>query len=100
MDKQPFFDKLSNDQQAVSIPYYLHEGEMYRLERINRRIWILLIVLVIALIGTNAGWIVYESQFEDVYVSQEVDTGEGAAVVSGTGNAIYGEDQADGQTAP
>lgn len=55
------------------IPYVAYESGMARLERINRRLWILCIILVIALIGSNAGWIYHESQFEDVEVSQEVE---------------------------
>ena len=79
------------------IPYFAHEGEMVRMERANKRLWVLLIILVVALIGTNAGWLIYESQFsqEVTTVEQEVDTGHGMAIVSGTGDAIYGENQAE-----
>lgn len=80
---------------VVMIPYYAHEGEMARAERMNKRLWIVILVLIICLVGTNAGWIVYESQFADEVITQEVDTGEGTAVVSGTGDAIYGESKAD-----
>lgn len=31
------------------VPYFVHEGEMARLERANRRLWIAVIILVIAL---------------------------------------------------
>lgn len=80
---------------VAMIPYYAHEGEMARAERMNKRLWIVILVLIICLVGTNAGWIVYESQFSDEVITQEVDTGEGTAVVSGTGDAIYGESKAD-----
>lgn len=80
---------------VVMIPYYAHEGEMARAERTNKRLWIVILVLIICLVGTNAGWIVYESQFADEVITQEVDTGEGTAVVSGAGDAIYGESKAD-----
>ena len=53
--------------------------------------------LVLAMLFiTNAGWIVYESQYQTVEVSQEVDTGEGAALVSGTGD-VYGAGEAGDQ---
>ncbi len=83
-------------QESVMIPYYAHEGEMNRAERANKRLWIIIIILIVALVGTNAGWIIYESQFSEVVttVEQQVDTGEGTAVVSGTGDAIYGENSA------
>ena len=79
------------------IPYFAHEGEMTRLERINKRWFIAFMVVLIMLFATNAGWIYYEMQFEDVLVTQEVDTGEGTALVSGTGDITYAENQADGQ---
>lgn len=79
------------EKDIVQIPYFVHEGEMARVERINKRLWIFLIIIFLAFVFTNVGWIVYESQFETVSVSQEVDTGSGTAVVSGTGDALYGE---------
>lgn len=75
------------------IPYYAHESAMCRLERANKRLWIIVLILILALVGTNAGWIVYEAQYTDEVITQEVDTGIGTAVVSGTGDAIYGEDK-------
>ncbi len=68
------------------IPFIVHESDMTRMERTNRRIWILCIILIITLIGTNAGWIYYESQFMDYEVEQEVDTGTGDAIVVGVGD--------------
>lgn len=84
--------------ESVMIPYFAHEGEMSRMERANKRLWIVVLVLIVALIGSNIGWLMYESQFEDVVttVEQEVDTGNGTAVVSGTGDAIYGENNPTG----
>ena len=79
----------------VTVPYFVHEGEMARMERINKKLWILCIVLFLAFAVTNAGWIYYESQFVDEVVSQDVDTGDGAAFVAGIGD-IYGAGEADG----
>ena len=78
---------------GAMIPYYAHESAMCRLERANKRLWIIVLILILALVGTNAGWIVYEAQYTDEVITQEVDTGIGTAVVSGTGDAIYGEDK-------
>ena len=82
------------------IPYFCHEGDMARLERTNKRLWILSILLVVLLVGSNAGWIWYESQFETVEtttqeVEQDVDTGNGDATVIGIGS-IYGEGETEG----
>lgn len=76
------------------IPYIAYEGTQARLERMNRRVWILCIILIISLLGTNAGWIAYEAQFMDVSVEQEVDTGEGDATVIGVGD-YNGEGETD-----
>lgn len=49
-----------------SVPFIVHESDMARLERSIKRLWILLILALVLLVGTNAVWIAYESQFEDV----------------------------------
>lgn len=85
------------DDDTVMIPYFAHEGEMARMERANKRLWIVILVLIVCLIGSNVAWLYYENQFADEVVTQEVDTGEGVAVVSGIGDAVYGESKADGQ---
>ena len=77
----------------AQIPFFAHESAMSRMERANKRLWIIVLILILALVGTNAGWIVYESQFADEVITQEVDTGIGTAVISGTGDAIYGESE-------
>lgn len=80
-----------------TIPYIVHEDHMARQERHIKRLWILCLVIFAALIGTNAGWILYESQWEDQVITQDVDTGTGDALVTGTGN-VYGEGTTDNQS--
>lgn len=79
------------------IDYVVHEDHMCRMERTIKRLWILCIIIFVALIGTNAGWIYYESLWEDQVITQDVDTGNGDAVVAGVGNA-YGADTANDQS--
>ena len=79
-----------------TIPDYAHESEVARQERHIKRLWILCIIIFAALIATNAGWIWYESQWEDQVITQDVDTGIGSAYVTGIGD-INGTDQANGQ---
>lgn len=61
------------------VPYIVHEGAMARMERTVRRLWILCIILVALLFGTNLAWTIYESQFETVETTQTVtqDTDDG-----------------------
>ena len=84
------------------IPYYVHEGEVARQERHVRRLWILCIIMFIALIGTNAGWIWYESQWEDIVMTQEgVADNNGNVTLSGVGNGTinnYGESETNNQS--
>ncbi len=55
----------------AQIPYYVHEAEMYRMERNNKRWFIAFMVVLFMLFATNIGWVVYESQFETVVVTQD-----------------------------
>ena len=82
---------------ADPVPYIVHESAMARQERTIKRLWILLLVMVVLLIGTNGIWIYYESQFEDISIEQEVDTGDGDAFVVGNGDLNYGKDQTEGE---
>ena len=73
------------------------EANAARLERTIVRLWILLILMLIMLVGTNTAWIYYENQFEDTVVTQEVETGEGDANVTGIGDIHNGENKTDGE---
>ena len=80
------------------IPYFSHEGDMARMERANKRLWIVVLVLIAVLLGTNGAWLYYESQFVDeISVKQDVDTGDGDAVVNGIGDLNYGTSETDGK---
>lgn len=79
-----------------TIPYIVFESTTARQERTIRRLWILCIILIVSLLGTNAGWIYYENQFTDTEVTQEVDTGEGSATVIGVGD-YNGEGKTNGK---
>ena len=79
------------------IPYFSHEGDMARMERSNRRLWVIILVLIAALLITNGAWIYYENQFTDeVSVKQDVETGDGDAYVNGIGDFNYGTSETDG----
>lgn len=69
---------------------------MARMERTIKRLWILLIICLVMLFGTNAGWIWYENQFVEESVTQEVDTGDGDAYVAGIGDVTYGKSKTNG----
>lgn len=54
----------------LSVPFVVHESMMARAERSVKRMWILIIVLALLLVGSNVGWLVYESQFEVVEATE------------------------------
>ena len=65
----------SKEQPGETVPYIVHEGMMARAERTAKRLWITILLLIVLLVGTNAGWIWHESQFEDIAISQENEDG-------------------------
>ena len=79
------------------VPYLVYEDTATRLERTIERLWILAIILVALLIGTNGAWLYYEHQFEDTVITQDVDTGNGDANVTGVGDIINGQSTTDNQ---
>lgn len=85
------------DKNNPTISYAAHEGMMARMERTIRRLWILCIILIILLAGTNAAWIWYENQFmdESLTVTQDLDSGNGGDAVINDGVHINGESETD-----
>lgn len=61
---------MNESRQVVSFSAF--ESTCTRMERNNKRLFVLCIVLLIALLATNAAWIWYESQYETVSYEQEV----------------------------
>ena len=76
---------MDENKTPAPVPYYLHESEMARMERQIKRLFILCVIMFVALIGTNAGWIWYESQYEDVVVTQEAEAEDGNIRLNGVG---------------
>lgn len=71
------------------VPYVVHESDMARQERTIKRLWILLLVLIVLFVGSNAAWIYYESQWEVVQeteIEQDTDGGGNNYVVGGDFN--------------
>ena len=42
-----------------NISYFAHEMEMARAERTQRRLWIASLVLSVALVASNAAWVIH-----------------------------------------
>lgn len=78
-----------------SIPYFVHEGMVVRMERMNQRLWIMCIILILALIASNLAWFFYDQQFEtyEETVTQEADSADGDVT-----NTYVGGDYVQGET--
>ena len=84
-----------------NISYFAHEGMMTRMERMNKRLWIVVIILIVALVGTNLAWVIYERQFETYTettqeVTQNAESESGSAENTFVGGD-YGESETDGK---
>lgn len=71
--------------EKVNVPYVVHEADMARMERGNKRLSILASVLVALLFITNALWVWLWNQYE------YVDTVTTTVSQDGEGNNIYGD---------
>lgn len=91
------------DEKLLTVPYVALESERARHERERkheRTLWfIVVIVLILLLFGTNAAWINYEAQFVDE-VTETIETsadGGGNAygtIISGDNSGVnYGESE-------
>jgi hypothetical protein len=62
----------------------------------NRRLFIIILALIVALIGTNCFWIYREMQYEDVETTtiEATQDGEGVNIVGGD-NVTYGAESKD-----
>lgn len=68
-----------------------HEKEMTRMETANRRWFVAFMVVLVMLFATNAAWVIYESQFQDVVITQDgYSEGNRSNVFNGTGEVTYG----------
>ena len=62
-------------QTPKDVPYIAHESAVARLERVIKRLWVLVLALIILLCASNAAWIWWESQFEEVRIEQDNESG-------------------------
>lgn len=75
------------------IPFAAHQAEMSRSERQHKALVWIIVLLILLLVCTNVGWLIYESQFETVEtweqeVWQDADSGGNNNFVGGD---VYGE---------
>lgn len=80
---------MEYNRDAAAIPYFAHEGMVDRLDRVNRRILIALIIAVVLLFASNAVWLYCWMQYDYVGDDTEIVTtvdSEGDGIANYTGN--------------
>lgn len=82
-----------------SVPYQVFLDFKETSTATIKRLWILIVVLVLMVVGTNAAWLIYESQFETFYYEQDgnginnVNIGEQGDLINGAESEIQEEEE-------
>lgn len=91
-------NKLTQEKMSMGNQYYADIITGLN-ERTMKLLWMLVVVLILLLVGTNAAWIYYEGQWqvvETTEITQEATAdNSGNAFVNNGGDFIYGESAAD-----
>jgi hypothetical protein len=77
------------------VPFSAYESVQARAEERFKKMWVTIIILILLLVGSNFGWLIYESQYQDVVTTTQTvsqNTSEGGA----NSNYFYGGE--DGNT--
>ena len=62
-------------QTPKDVPYNAYEVALARLDRVIKRLYKLIVLLIILLVASNAAWLYYESSFEEIRIEQENESG-------------------------
>lgn len=86
---------MNDEKKEATIPFYAVESMLDRQGVTIKRLWIICILLIVLLVGTNALWLWYESQweyYEEVDQEIEAEMEDGDFTVIGIGDN-YGKGQ-------
>lgn len=90
-------NSCGTDKIPASVPYVVHESAMARAERQTKSLVWVIVLLIVLLVGTNVGWLLYESQFEVVeetteeyVIEQDAESGNNNSIING-GEVTNGE---------
>lgn len=91
-------NNCGKDKAPVSVPYVVHESSMARAERQAKRLIAIIVLLIVLLVGSNIGWLVYENSFETVETNETIieaeQDGSGINIIGG-GDVDYGTESKD-----
>ena len=89
-------NSCGTDKAPASVPYVVHESTMARAERQTKSLVWIIVLLIVLLVGSNAGWMIYENSFEDVntteeyQIEQDAESGNNNSIING-GEIVNGE---------
>ena len=82
---------MDRTERKNDVPYIVYESAVARLERMTKRMWILCLVMFISFVASNAFWIWYDKQYEDVVTTTEIEaTQHDGTNIINTGELGYG----------
>ena len=78
------------------VSYIVFESTLARLDRIIKRLWVVILILVFLLVGSNAAWLYYGQQFKTVEestqtVEQKADGESNNSFIGGDSNVGVSE---------
>ena len=74
----------------MNIPYIAFEGELARAERHIKRLWVIIIILIISLIACNVAYLWYLSLYDFSCVVYEQSNDNGVNIVGDSNGVDYG----------
>jgi len=80
-------------EEKATVSFAAFESMKTTMERTIKRLWILAIILVLLLAGSNVAWFRYENSFADEVIetyNSQVDGDGGLAIVNRDGSVNYG----------
>ena len=87
-----------NTNDMAVMPIAQHEKDQNRLMNIIKRLIAVIVILIVLLVGSNVGWLIYESQYEVVEESTAI-TQENAKgynnYIGNDGDIVNGETESD-----
>lgn len=81
-------EKKKND----SVSYIVHESIMARMERAQKRLFILCLVIFLLFVASNCAWLWYESRFQNVETTTTTQTVTQDGGDGGNNNFVGGDD--------
>ena len=83
-------NNCGTDKKPSSVPYAVLVDFKETAKANSLKWFIICLVLIVLLVGSNIGWLAYESQFEDIV--EETYTEDYDIEANDNGNAIYNDD--------